>query len=353
MNTSARTRAPGDPRRCQPYAHAAWDPRLTRLHANENPWRDAADPSRGRAEPLSRTAAADAGRRAGRALRRRARAGAGRPRQRRGHRSAGARLLPRRARTASWSARRPSACTASPRRSRAPGSSRCRCMPRSASRSTPDAVLDAWTPAAKIVFLCSPNNPTGNLLDRRRAVDCACSTASPDAHWWSSTRPISSSPRRPVSLPWLAAHPNLAILRTLSKAYGLAGARCGALHRASPEVIGLLAADDPALRRHRADDRGGHSRRSRPRSSPSAAPDASPGLSRGARPPARRRLQPLAAVLRVWPSDSQFPAGRVPDAGRCWRRPCARACCSATSRASRGSAIACASPSARRSRTTA
>ena len=26
-------------------------------------------------------------------------------------------------------------------------------------------MLDAWTPATKIVFLCSPNNPTGNLLD--------------------------------------------------------------------------------------------------------------------------------------------------------------------------------------------
>ncbi len=73
------------------------------------------------------------------------------------------------ARTASWSARRPSACTGSPPRSRARASSRCRSPP--SSGSTPRRSFGAGRPTVKLVFLCSPNNPTGNALDagRRRA----------------------------------------------------------------------------------------------------------------------------------------------------------------------------------------
>ena len=41
----------------KPYAHAAWRPTLTRLHANEAPWRPAGDPTAGRPQPLSRAAA--------------------------------------------------------------------------------------------------------------------------------------------------------------------------------------------------------------------------------------------------------------------------------------------------------
>jgi histidinol-phosphate aminotransferase len=44
---------------------------------------------------------------------------------------------------------------------------------------------------------------------------------------------------QPSLAPELAAHPGLVVLRTLSKAYGLAGARCGAL-LAAPEIVALL-----------------------------------------------------------------------------------------------------------------
>jgi histidinol-phosphate aminotransferase len=98
-------------------------------------------------------------------------------------------------------------------------------------------VLERCTTSVKLVFLCSPNNPTGNLLDEEAMVRIArrlagrALVAVDEAYIEFAGRP---------SLARLIAElPNLAILRTLSKAHGLAGARCGSLI-ADPEVIALL-----------------------------------------------------------------------------------------------------------------
>jgi histidinol-phosphate aminotransferase len=99
------------------------------------------------------------------------------------------------------------------------------------------AVLDRCNSSVKLVFLCSPNNPTGNLLDEaaigriaRRLAGRALVVID-EAYVEFAGRP---------SLTRLVAElPNVAILRTLSKAYGLAGARCGALI-ADPEIIALV-----------------------------------------------------------------------------------------------------------------
>jgi histidinol-phosphate aminotransferase len=100
-----------------------------------------------------------------------------------------------------------------------------------------DALLGRCTGDVKVVFLCSPNNPTGNLLDEQAIVRIATELAGRaviviDAAYieFSASRCLSRH------LPQL---PHLAILRTLSKAHGLAGARCGAL-LADPELIALL-----------------------------------------------------------------------------------------------------------------
>jgi histidinol-phosphate aminotransferase len=100
-----------------------------------------------------------------------------------------------------------------------------------------DALLEQCTPEVKLVFLCSPNNPTGNLLDRQAIVRIATKLAG---------RAIVVVDEAYVefagteSLAYLLPRlPHLAILRTLSKAHGLAGARCGTLI-ADPEVIALL-----------------------------------------------------------------------------------------------------------------
>lgn len=89
--------------------------------------------------------------------------------------------------------------------------------------------------SAKIAFLCSPNNPTGNLLDPaavaqmlRRfrglvVVDEAYGDFAGAPSW--TTR--------------LAEFPNLVVLQTFSKAWGLAGLRLGVAY-ASPAIIGYL-----------------------------------------------------------------------------------------------------------------
>lgn len=90
---------------------------------------------------------------------------------------------------------------------------------------------------ARIVFLCSPNNPTGNLLDESallgvcheladRALVCV------DEAYLEFTARASLAQR-------LEEFPNLVVLRTLSKAYALAGARLGTLI-ASEDIVGLL-----------------------------------------------------------------------------------------------------------------
>ena len=101
----------------------------------------------------------------------------------------------------------------------------------------PAAILAAFTPAVKLVFLCSPNNPTGQLLDRDATLSIVRALAGravvvvDEAYIeFADARSVASE---------LAANPNLVVLRTLSKAYGLAGARVGAT-LAVPELIGVL-----------------------------------------------------------------------------------------------------------------
>jgi histidinol-phosphate aminotransferase len=98
----------------------------------------------------------------------------------------------------------------------------------------PEAVL-AVAGGAKAVFLCSPNNPTGNDLSADRVTRLAEAfdglVVVDEAYVEFSERP-SLAPRT-------REHRNLVVLRTFSKAWGLAGARVGYLV-ADPEVIGYL-----------------------------------------------------------------------------------------------------------------
>jgi histidinol-phosphate aminotransferase len=100
-----------------------------------------------------------------------------------------------------------------------------------------DAVLARCTPDVKLIFLCSPNNPTGNLLSAEAILGLA------EALSGRAIVAIDEAYLEFSGAPSLAAHidrlPHLAVLRTLSKAYALAGARCGSLI-ADPEVIALL-----------------------------------------------------------------------------------------------------------------
>lgn len=97
------------------------------------------------------------------------------------------------------------------------------------------AMLAAISPEVKVLFLCSPNNPSGNLLKKEEVltmlnafpglvvVDEAYIDFASDAGF----------------LPYLHRYPNLVVMQTFSKAWGLAGLRLG-MAFASPEIVRIL-----------------------------------------------------------------------------------------------------------------
>jgi histidinol-phosphate aminotransferase len=99
-----------------------------------------------------------------------------------------------------------------------------------------ERLLKAWRPNIKLVYLCSPNNPTGNLLDEA-ALEHICTALDGKAIVVIDEAYIEWSGAASAAR-WLGRFQTLAVLRTLSKAHALAGARVGAL-LAPPELIQL------------------------------------------------------------------------------------------------------------------
>ena len=100
------------------------------------------------------------------------------------------------------------------------------------------AILDTWHGGVKLLFLCTPNNPTGNLLDRV-AIESLCEELRDRAIVVVDEAYIEFA-RAASLIDRLDRYANLVVLRTLSKAYALAGARCGAL-LAHADIVSLLA----------------------------------------------------------------------------------------------------------------
>lgn len=88
----------------------------------------------------------------------------------------------------------------------------------------------------KLAFICSPNNPTGNPVAPADILRVA--EALPDTIVVLDEAYIEFAGLESLA-PTAASHPNLVVLRTLSKAYGLAGARVGCAI-GHPETIELI-----------------------------------------------------------------------------------------------------------------
>jgi histidinol-phosphate aminotransferase len=88
-------------------------------------------------------------------------------------------------------------------------------------------ILDAWTPAVKLIYICTPNNPTGNSIPEADIITLC------DHFRGKSIVVVDEAYIEFSSVPSMATHidqyDNLAVLRTFSKAYGLAGVRFGAV----------------------------------------------------------------------------------------------------------------------------
>ncbi len=101
-----------------------------------------------------------------------------------------------------------------------------------------NAVLDACTDETKLIFICSPNNPTGNIATYRDIANIATAREGQSIVVVDEAY-IEFSQQNSLAAN-IDAHENLVVLRTLSKAYALAGARCGAVI-ADETVIDILA----------------------------------------------------------------------------------------------------------------
>ncbi len=87
-------------------------------------------------------------------------------------------------------------------------------------------VLAAITPATRVVFLTNPNNPTGVSMPLD-AIEAIASRVPRGALVFVDEAYADFAGR--TFIPRLAAHPNVVVGRTFSKAYGLAGLRIGCL----------------------------------------------------------------------------------------------------------------------------
>ncbi len=93
-----------------------------------------------------------------------------------------------------------------------------------------------YSPCTKVIFICSPNNPTGNLLpmeEIRKVLDIFPGMVVVDEAY------IDFAPAGSSLSSLLDAYPRLIVLNTFSKAWASAGIRLG-MALAHPEVIGLF-----------------------------------------------------------------------------------------------------------------
>src|SRR5690606_5758979 len=98
-----------------------------------------------------------------------------------------------------------------------------------------DAIPNTFDATTKVIFLCSPNNPTGNLLSRDKIVEVLkrfYGLVVIDEAYIDFTKAKSF-------IQELKRYPNLVVLQTFSKAWGLAGLRLGMCY-ASEEIISIL-----------------------------------------------------------------------------------------------------------------
>lgn len=169
---------------------------------------------------------------------------------------------------------------------------------------------EGGTPAVKIVFLCSPNNPTAGLLERAAVMQVVRSLAGRAVVVVDEAYvDFSGQPSLAVEIP---ANPNLVVLRTLSKAFGLAGARVGTTI-ADPAIIAVLQKviapypiPSPVLQAALA------------ALTPAglAAAKQSVATLIAERNRLAAALAQLALVKKVWPSDTNYVLIAVPDAAK-------------------------------------
>lgn len=177
-----------------------------------------------------------------------------------------------------------------------------------------DALLAAVTPAVKLVFLCTPNNPSGRSISRSD-MELLANALAGKALLVIDEAYIEFSDQ-PSAVDLIDAHDHVAVLRTLSKAWALAGARIGSL-LASPDVIALIRRIMPPYPLPSPCVSAAMSELS---ASGQAMARKNIAIVQEQRDIMRAALARLPGVRDVLPSDANFLAVRFDDAGTVYQR---------------------------------
>jgi histidinol-phosphate aminotransferase len=169
-----------------------------------------------------------------------------------------------------------------------------------------EAILNSVNPSTKIIFICSPNNPTANsfesnlverLLNNFKGIvviDEAYIDFSNEASWVSR----------------LDNFPNLIVTQTLSKAYGMAGIRLGVCY-ASTDIISILNRIKPPYNVNELTQLKALERLSNPKI---VSEEIQKILEQ--RDWLNSELKKIAFVEKVYPSDANFILVKVDDANK-------------------------------------
>lgn len=172
-----------------------------------------------------------------------------------------------------------------------------------------EAIADATDDRSKLLFICSPNNPTGNAFDpdeiARIASDFGGIVVVDEAYGEFSDRGS--------MITRLADHENVVVLRTFSKAWGLAALRVG-FAVAGAGIVGLLNNIKPPYNVSGiAQDAIIDAFRNEVRVAESVA------MTIAGRDRLAADLSRLRSVERVFPSDANFLLVRIGDADGAYR----------------------------------
>lgn len=92
-----------------------------------------------------------------------------------------------------------------------------------------EATLDAVTDSTRIIFLASPNSPTGTIITKKQLDNFLKELESRKVIvvFDEAYAEYVNSPKAANGIPYVSKYPNVIVLRTFSKIYGLAGLRVG------------------------------------------------------------------------------------------------------------------------------
>ncbi|MFP4096734.1 MAG: histidinol-phosphate transaminase [Cyclobacteriaceae bacterium] len=170
----------------------------------------------------------------------------------------------------------------------------------------PETIDAAMDENSKILFFCSPNNPSGNLMQPEliehylRKLDCLVVVDEAyidfaDTQSWTKR---------------LAEFPNLLVMQTLSKAWGMAALRLGMAY-ASEEIIGILNKIKPPYNIN-----GLTQKEALKVLEQTEAQQLMVQQLLKERASLQKRLEQLPLVERVYPSDANFLLVRMKEAAR-------------------------------------